>query len=326
MGLAIAFLVTLIGPLALATPSDLDRQMARSLAAEGYEALVNKKYVTAEDRLRRADQLVHAPTIVVDHARALTGLGRLLEARERYQQVVREGVDPKAPASWKQALVDAEREGAALEPRLAWLIIRVEGPSNPNVTVDGHPVPLNALGTKRAVDPGLRAVRVTALGYVSADQSVTLREGEERELTLTLKPPPSIDLAEGDTETAPPPVQSEPSPLAVPMYAAFGAGAVGIVVGSITGVLALGVRSDLAKDCPEGSCPARTETESSLYHDKISRYHTLGTISGIGFGVGIAGAGAGLYLLLTSGRSEPAKTGSVQPFVGPGTLGVQGTF
>lgn len=325
--LAFELLFLLTAARVSAAPSDLDRSMARSLAAEGYDALVNKRYVTAEDRLRRADALVHAPTIMVDHARALVGLGRLLEARERYQQVVREGVGPKAPPSWKQALADAEREGAALEPRLAWLVIRVDGPSNPNVTIDGQPFPVASLGTRRAVDPGLRAVRVTANGYVSADQSVTLREGEERELSLTLRTPPSIDLGEGDQQQSNAPAASQPerNPLEIPMWAAFGVGGAGIVVGTVTGALAIGAHSELSKECnDDGKCPAKPEDKARLEGD-VSRYNTLSTISGIAFGVGLAGAATGAVLWYM-GKSETTTAATVRPLVGLGTVGIEGTF
>jgi hypothetical protein len=314
---------------AAAAPSELDRSMARSLAAEGYEALVAKRYQTAEDRLRRADALVHAPTIVVDHARALVGLGRLLEARERYQLVIREGVDAKAPPSWKQAYADAEKEDAALDARFAWLIVRVDGPSNPSVTVDGVPVPVNALGARRAMDPGLRAVVVTAPGYVSADQSVTLREGEERELAFVLKPPPSVDLSDADSrQPSAPATPAESAKPRWPMWAAFGAGGVGLVVGSVTGALAIGAHSDLKSQCkgPKGSCQPVSLEEKRRMEGDVSRYRTLGTLSGIGFGVGVAGAAAGVVLLLTGKPKTEAAALPLVPLVGPGTVGVEGRF
>jgi hypothetical protein len=316
-----------LSSLVVAAPSDLDRSMARSLAAEGYEALVAKRYQTAEDRLRRADALVHAPTIVVDHARALVGLGRLLEARERYQLVIREGVDAKAPPSWRQALADAEKEDAALEARFAWLIIRVDGPSNPNVTVDGVTVPVSQLGARRPMDPGLRAVRVTASGYVSADQSVTLREGEERELAFVLKTPPSVDLEDGEPERAPgAPVAADRSRPRWPMWAAFGAGGVGLAVGSVTGALALGAHSDLKSQCSGGKCRPTSSEEKRRMDGDVSRYHTLGTLSGIGFAIGVAGAATGVVMLLTGKSNDEVATLPVTPLVGPGSVGVEGRF
>ena len=103
-----------------AEPSAADRATARSLAGEGYQALQTKDYATAVDRFSRADALVHAPTLMIDWARSLVGLGKLVEAQERYEQIIREGVDAKAPKSWQRALSDAAAELAAIKPRLGW--------------------------------------------------------------------------------------------------------------------------------------------------------------------------------------------------------------
>jgi hypothetical protein len=310
---------------AMAAPSDLDRSMARSLAAEGYEALVAKRYQVAEDRLRRADALVHAPTIVVDHARALVGLGRLREARERYQLVLREGVDAKAPASWKQALADAEKEDAALDARFAWLVVRVDGPSNPEVTVDGATVPVSALGARRVIDPGLRVVRVSADGYVSAEQSVTLREGEERELAFVLRPPPSDDLSEPDSNQ-PTVISTERPRIRWPVWAAFGAGGAGLIVGSVTGALAIGAHSDLKSQCGTESCRPSSPEEKRRMDGDVGRYRTLGTLSGVGFAIGVAGAATGVVLLLTDKPKKETAALPLMPLIGPGTVGLQGRF
>ena len=70
--------------------NDSDRATARALAEEGYNALKAQKFEVADDRFRRADALVHAPTLVVDDGRALMGLGRFVEAQERFELVLRE--------------------------------------------------------------------------------------------------------------------------------------------------------------------------------------------------------------------------------------------
>src|SRR5687767_11813905 len=77
---AVAALVfaTLSGvAVAHAEPTESDRATARALAEEGNRALQIKNYDLAEDRFRRAEALVHAPSLVVDWARALVGIGRL---------------------------------------------------------------------------------------------------------------------------------------------------------------------------------------------------------------------------------------------------------
>src|SRR5882757_6465585 len=104
---------------AFAEPSAADRATARALAGEGYQALQTKDYTAAADRFSRADSLVHAPTLMIDWARSLVGLGKFVEAQERYEQIIREGVDAKSPKSWQKALTDATAEVAELKPRLA---------------------------------------------------------------------------------------------------------------------------------------------------------------------------------------------------------------
>lgn len=329
--LLLALGVVLSTPVAHAESSEADRTTARALANEGYDALERKDYATAEDRFRRADALVHAPTLVVDRARALVGLGRFVEAYEAYQLVLREGVPKNAPPSWKQAVVDAEREVKDVEPRLAWLVLRVEGPSEPRVTIDGVVLSNASLGARRPVDPGRHGIRVTADGFVSGGKAITLAEGEQQELTIKLDRPPPIELEESKLPAPATAAAQDKAPSPVPMWVAFGVGGAGLTVGMLTGVMALGVRSDLADECPEGRCrPTSLEQQKRLLDDR-STYRTLGTISGIGFGVGIAGGATGLVLmLLRQQRSEqvPAApaAASVQPVLGPDHVGLSGSF
>ena len=96
LGLVCAVLFTLP---AWAEANEADRATARALALDGHDALKKKDYATAADRFSRADSLVHAPTLVVDWARALQGLGRFVEAHEKYELVLREGIPPGSPKS-----------------------------------------------------------------------------------------------------------------------------------------------------------------------------------------------------------------------------------
>jgi hypothetical protein len=314
---------------AFAEPTEADRTTARALAAEGYEALERRDYKIAEDRFRRADALVHAPTIVVDRARALVGLGRLVEAFEAYQLVIREGVPANAPSSWKQAKTEAEKEVGAIERRLAWIVLRVEGPNDPRVTIDGVTLPNASLGARRAIDPGRHNVRVTADGFVSAGRSVTLSEAQEVAITLKLEKPPEVELQETPVaaQKAPPQAENKRSP--VPMWVAFGVGGAGLTFGAITGGIALGMHSNLSDDCPNGRCQPATPQEEAQLESDIDTYHTLGTASGIGFGIGLAGVATGFVLLFTNksgGEQSKANTVHVTPRVGLGNVALEGRF
>jgi hypothetical protein len=309
----------LVCGIARAEPTEADRATARSLASEGYDALERKDYATAVDRFRHADALVHAPTIGVDLARALVGLGRYVEAYERYELVIREGIPKSAPASWKQALEDAQKEVADLEPRLGWIVIHVMGPLDPQVTIDGEDVPEGSIGVRRAADPGKRTVRASAPEFDPAAQSVTIKEGQEQVVTLVLKRSPVTHAPTPVAPEAPPPPPPHHASR-VPAYIAFGVGGAGLIVGTVTGVMALKAHSDLSAKCPDDNCPDQ-------YRSDVNRYHTLGTTAGIGFGVAVAGAATGAVLLVTGASSDrSSRRAGLWPVIGLREIGMAGRF
>jgi hypothetical protein len=312
--------VALFAVPARAAASEADRATARALALEGHDALQKKDYATAADRFQRADALVHAPTLVVDWARALQGLGRFVEAHEKYELVLREGVANSAPKSWTRALEDAKRELDALKPRLAWVTVMLKDPSDASVKIDGVVVPPAAVGVKRAADPGFPEVTVTAPGYEAFKQTVTIGPGEEKVIEVSLQKLP--ELATAPAADNPYRAQrTDNHARRFVSYVLFGVGGVGIVGGAVTGGLALHKRSDLKAQCLGDTCPSSSAKT-------LSRYHTYGTTSAVGFALGVAGLGTGLALLLTEPHAEEsARAGlTLHPVLGLGTLGAEGTF
>jgi len=151
--------------IAMAQVSDADRATARALARQGYDAQKRGDYAVAADDFERADALVHAPTLLLGLARARTGLGKLVEAQETYERILREGLDAHAPLAFAKAVDDAKREVAALAPRLAWVTIDVRGPSAPSVKMDSAVIPPAAVGVRRACNPGQHTVKAFADGF-----------------------------------------------------------------------------------------------------------------------------------------------------------------
>ena len=318
LAIACAFGIGLASTVAFAQ-SDADRATARALAAEGFQALQRGDYDVAEDRFRRADTLVHAPTLVVDRGRALMGMRRYVAAQEQFELVLREGVPDDAPPSWKTALEEAAALLEQVKPKVAWLTVAVPDVANAEVKLDGQPIPHAALGVRRAADPGTRTIDVSAPGYLPRQLTVELYEGGEEAVEVSLEP-----LPEDQSPTPPPPTTAEQDqvPLRPLPYAALGVGGVGLVVGSVAGALAIKKHADLAAVCSGEHCTANQQSA-------IDTYHRLGWTSGVGFAVGLAGATTGLVLLLRDKPNKPAQRGDwprLQVYVGPGVAGLRGTI
>lgn len=339
--------------------SDADRATARSLGMDGEQALDSKDYKTAEDRFRRADNLVHAPTLMLGLARALAGLGRYVEAQEAYNRIVREGVAPGAPEAFKRALADAKREVDGMAPKIGGVTISVHGTGGADVptakvTLDGAPVSTASLGVRRSIDPGSHVLQVTADGYKPAEAHFEVTAGGSVDQPVTLEVDTSAQAAgaaagagaqgaAGGPSAGLPanPVPETPSgggARAVLPWVAFGVGGVGLAAGAVTGIIAMGKHSDLAnsKLCNGTTCDPSQQSS-------IDSYHSMATVSTVAFVVGGVGVAAGAVLLLTRPKAEatvdtqspagqpapsppPPTALRVTPVIGFGTIGAVGEF
>jgi hypothetical protein len=266
------------------------------------------------------------------------GLGKLVDAHESYSRIIREGVAPNAPASWTKALADAQTEIASIPPRLPWITITVVGPTTPEVTIDGVPISAASIGVKRPIDPGTHEIRALGTGYYSAKKAVTLREGEtiSVEFELEAAPPDAPPKKEEDRSGKVIVTFAEPAWRKPAMITAYAVGGAGLVLGAVTGVLALSQHGKLSTDCVRDLCGPKQKQD-------LDRYHTYGQLSTIGFVIAGVGAAGGTVLLFmrpqpqeedaaavsTARRPDPARAKArVQwsPFVGLGSAGVEGTF
>jgi hypothetical protein len=323
--LAVLLAFSLFSTAAFAEPSAADRATARTLAQEGQQALESKNYGVAIDKFSRADSLVHAPTLLLGLARAQVGLGRLVEAQENYNRIIRDGVAPNSPHSWTKALDDANKEVGAIPARLPWVTISVLGPTNPEVIIDSTPIPTASLGVKRPVNPGSHTIRVSAEGYVPSEKSITLADGQAMTVNIELEQVPS-DQAQAakkgslSVDTAGSSTGTDTRKLVA--FGALGLGGAGIIAGTVTGILALRKHDQIKKSCNNGTQCDPAQASS------IDSYHTLANISTVSFIVGGVGAAAGVVLLLTQPResAQTAKGARVTPYIGVGTAGVVGTF
>jgi hypothetical protein len=324
--LAALILLAALGPGTARAQSDSDKAAARELTVAAYAALDAKDFAKAADLFKRADGLYRAPTITLGLGRAYLGLGKLLSAQEAFTRAVHDPLAAGASAQFTQAVADAQRELASVAPRVPGVVISVEGTADAKVTVDGIAVPSVSLGVKRPVDPGQHVIAATAAGFVTAEAKINVLEGRVETVTLQLRRDPNAGATAkpGVGAGAPGGGGQEPDRPAGSLqrtlgFVGVGVGGAGLVLGAITGGLVLAKHADIAKECtlPGGVCPRSVQP-------KIDSYHTVGTVSTVGFIAGGALAAAGLVTLLTAPKA-PAKAG-VAPMVGLGFVGVDGRF
>ncbi|MBX3192443.1 MAG: hypothetical protein KF819_35960 [Labilithrix sp.] len=335
---AIPLSVCSLSPAAFAQgePAAQDIAQARQLGQQAQAAFDAGNYAESEKLWNAAANLyAQAPTLTLGLARTQVKLGKLVAAQESYNKIIREwGNNPSPAPAFKEALEAAKVEVGPLAARLANVTIMVEGPQSPQVTIDGQNVPVAALGLKRPVDPGQHVVKASAQGFSPAETTFTVAEGGHADAKLKLEP--SADPVGAGPVTGP--VGTEPgadskggSSNKTYAYVAFGVGGAGLLLGSITGLMAMGKASDLEAKCPDNKCPS-----PDLQSD-IDSYKTIGALSTVGFIVAGVGGVTGLVLLLTAPKEAGAtraptyatvqtKGVSLTPYFGGTSAGVTGRF
>jgi hypothetical protein len=343
LALASTLVSSLVAPAALAQeqPQAENVAAARSLGLQGIKLADAGDCKGAIEKLSRAESLYHAPTILGRLGECQVQVGQIVLGTENLNRVVREQLALNAPKAFRDAQERAKGVLNTALPKIARLTVKVDpADAKPQVLVAGTPIPAALIGVERPTDPGTHEVVVSAPGYLEQKTSVTLTEGGTQEVALKLEKDPNAAAAQPEPAPPPPvvvapppapPADTSPKKSNTLAYVALGVGGAGMIVGGITGFLALGKKSDL-EGCVGSKCP-------SSQKDTLDSAKTMATVSTVGFAVGFVGVGAGVVLLLTGGGSSDSATVSapkvakhraggvqVQPWFGAEAAGVQGTF
>ncbi len=264
--------------------------------------------------------------------------GRIATASARYDEYLR--LVATLPAAQRDRHKDrvaiANREKAALDPAVPRLTLTLpaDAPAGTIVTRDGTAVGQAALGVALPVDPGEHVITTEAPHGKRREERITVARGENRSYELVVDvvplPAPPPHAREGDVPRAPP---AKPTAAATPQeekpvgngqriaaYAVGGVGAAALVVGAVTGGLALAAKSTVDANCDGESC-----NQDGL--DAAQRGKILGNTSTAMFAIGLAGVGAGLALFFTAPRAEPRAVGvRLVPLVGGAGMTVGGAW
>lgn len=280
-------------------PSGVEpRLAARTLGYEGIAAYQAGDYALAERKLNHAYRLLPVPSLGLWSARALVKLQRLVEASARYSEVTRSMLLAGDADVQRQAKSDAERELAALLPRIPTLELRLEGArwDEVSVWVDGIERSNVAREQAMPVNPGERLVQAK-WGAQQVAQRVTAVESQRRAVVLRFSParpaaaPASLGADGPALAGAAPqlPEQDGGDPWRTVGWVGVGVGGSALLLSGVAGLVAWSKLEDF--DCSGGPC-------TSSDRDAVDGYNSLVTAATVGYVAGGVIAGAGALLLL----------------------------
>jgi hypothetical protein len=225
----------------------------------------------------------------------------------------------EALRAWEQvmAMLPAgdERLGPAREratalgarvPRLT-LGLPAEMPPAARILIDGAAIARDAWNAALPLTPGEHTVLVEVPGRAPHRFSITLSDGERKELPVSAGPA-------ADTPPPPPPPPPFLTGRRVAGLAVGGLGVAGLAAAGISGGVLLSRDARIHTLCPDRVCSPEGTAE-------IAGSKPLLVANGVAWSVGLAGVGVGLILLLT-GRADAAPRTAVAPLLVPGGGGV----
>lgn len=321
----------------------------RELIAQATRASDHDDHARAVELLDRAAQVRMSTSLRQFLADELVHTRAWLRAYVEAVQCQREANADAGLAYRREILRDCARAEARARPHLGQLV--VNAPADVialRVRAGGAEVPRAFWGVQYPVSAGTLLVEATADDGRTFRTEVTLPEGQERAVTITLPPPPPPPPRVPDPPVIVPPppatqvVVNRPPPVTTPprtppgrtgtdapppafrtaAWVALGVGAAGVAAGVVTTVLAGARAADFnaMSVCGEAEVNYGAAGCAEAY-DRAVTMRTLAVTSWVVAGLGVA-TGAALFVLPGSSN----RTGAHTPprwwiAAGPGSVG-----
>jgi hypothetical protein len=289
-----------------------DEAMAESLFREAKALMAKDSYAEACPKFAESQRLDPGTGTLLALAFCHEKAGKVASAWAEYTSVLLAA--DKAGQSERSKV--ARSRIAALEPLLPHLAVRVPDAMRSvagfELKRDGIVLGAAAWGTSSPVDPGEHAVDATAPGHKPFHATVTLAPSAAGEIVVTelereaVIAPPAPTEPPASVPVVGPPREPEPEPdgsgRRTVGYAVGGVGIVGLGIGSIFGISALGKASDANSACPDTRC---ANADAVRTNDEAK---TAATVSTVAFAIGAVAVAAGVYLVLSAPSSKKSAT------------------
>jgi hypothetical protein len=304
-------------------------------------AYAKKEWPIAVALLEAIPEAARTPWQWFHLARAREKLLSLVEAVDAYEharELASSSSEAGAPA--RELLRKLDEGAAAAARRIPWAEIEVSAdiPRGAYVFVDDDWLPPSRLRSPYPVNPGWHTFLLEVDGEVLAARRVYFEESQQRLVSLVLEAEPKA-LALGREPWSPGSDQPAMRPrarsgvryteqqrdLRAASYFAFGAGALGMLMGTGFAIRSAGLRSDLSQietPCSFGGCGY---ADGADLRQQIRASNQIANASFVLGGLSAVTGGVFFYL---STKDEPERTerASLQPMLGLGSAGVAGRF
>jgi hypothetical protein len=276
--------------IATAAPSE-----GEQLFREGRAAMQEKDYDRACSKFAESQAKEPAPGTALNLGECEEHRGHLVAAYDAFSTAA-----STFTASEKQKYASSRAE--ALERRISRLVIHATSPvAGLTARIGTTPVPV---GTEVKMDPGDVVIHAEAPGFKAKELRATLREGRTLDLDVGVLERVAAQPAENERVNAPvviaPPDKTRGSDEMQRTIGLVvgGVGAAALVVGGVTGVMALDRASTVEDHCDENLACDAEGFDAAQSGDTLSLVSTI-TVAG-----GAAALVGGAVLYFTAKRSK----------------------
>lgn len=318
-----------------AQPAASRQDMARSMGEEGLALFGKGQWQESFDRFQKAEELFHAPTLVLYMARCKVNLNQWLEARALYRRIDSEKLPVNASAAFVSAKKQAAEELATLMPKIPVLVLQVENaPENGvQIRLDGHETEPDRLRNGLEVDPGEHVAHISAEGRNPTTHTLLVQPAKTTRSSVALVIATEISEAI-PTDNKPPAAPAAPSdPLerVDPLWVGIGAGATvaAATAGVIGVVLSNGAASDMNGLANDSNCTNHWNAcldDWDAANDNRVDYANFAVWSFVTSGVAALATGAYLGVVIFEGEEDAPKAAVVPAGPGLGGVSVTGTW
>jgi len=305
---------------ASATP--VQREQANARFLKGKAHFDKNEFPAALEDFRASLDIVASPNARLYIARTLREMGRLVEAYVEYGRTAAEAKEhEREEARYGKAAVAALAERDSIAPQIGFVNLAIANPSDTtSVKVAGSALVRAGWTEPVPVTPGNVDVDVETAGIAPIHCTIAVHAGEKAAVSIdAMSPPAPVAVAPLHVDTGAHDAHAGKGWMLPVAIAGGGVGVVGLVMFTVAGVMSQSTYSDLKTKCGLAPCPASLQGEVSGGQTQQAVANT-GLVLGI---VGIVVGGAFLTLWMLPSHHASASVGVT---VGPGSLGLAGTF